>query len=251
MKKLFTFLALLVVVFAALNGVIAKNIISGKLLKANGKPLPYVEIELVPTNSEVIVINKNLFAVSGTNGIFSFNNVPNGSYNLSINFNENPTDLSPYETCFYPNTNFRLEAKMFEVDVNTRFTGLQFQLPPQTEKRKVTGKVLWDNKKPAADTYVFLRDVKLDSDFFVTFNNKTDANGIFTLSAFENRKYQIFAVFVEDGKKYETPKAIVKSEIFLLGKTTTPFDLILKEVNGSKKLLDNDVGMLSFESKLK
>jgi hypothetical protein len=248
MKKIFTFLGLIFVLFAISNDIFAKNIISGKLLKSNGKPLAYVEIELTPTNSETIIIDKNMFAVSGSNGAFIFNNVPKGNFALSINFNEHPTDLSPYETCFYPNTNFRAEAKVFETDINTRFTGLIFQLPPQAEKRKITGKVVWQDKKPAANSYVMLRDVKLDPDFFITFGNKADANGNFTLSAFENRKYQIIVVFMEGENKYGVPKAFVRSEIFMLDKTATPFDLTLKEINGSNKLLENDVGMILFHN---
>jgi hypothetical protein len=247
MKKFFIFLGLVFVLLTTSNDVFAKNVISGKLLKSNGKPLQYVEIELILTNSETIIIDKNLFAVSSSNGVFAFNNVPKGKFNLSINFNEHPTDLSPYETCFYPRTNFRAEAEIFETDVNTRFTGLLFQLPPQAEKRKITGKVVWKDKKPAADSFIMLRDVKLDPDFYVLFNNKADVNGNFTLSAFENRKYQIIAVFMEGEAKYGVPKAFVKSEIFLLDKAITPFDLTLKEINGSNKLLENDVGILSFD----
>jgi hypothetical protein len=246
MKGLLTNLIILFALATLSANIQAKNVISGKLLTSNGKPLPYIEIELVPIDAETIVINENLFTVSGPNGKFSFGNVPTGNFNLSINFNESPTKLSPFETCFYPKTIVRSEAKVFETDINTKVTGLVFQLPPQSEKRTITGKVFWSNKKPAANSFVLLRDAKTERDFSVISDYKTDTKGNFTLSGFDNRKYQIISFYTESQVIYEKPSALAKSEVFVLDKNTIPVELTLKNVNGSDNFLENDVGMLFF-----
>jgi hypothetical protein len=246
MKVLLTNLIILFALSTLSANIQAKNIISGKLLTSNGKPLPYIEIELVPIDAETIIINENLFAVSGPNGKFSFGNVPTGSFSLSINFDESPTKLSPYETCFYPKTIARSEAKVFETVVNTKFTGLIFQLLPQAEKRTITGKVFWNDKKPAANSFVLLRDAKTERDFSIISDYKTDVKGSFTLSGFENRKYQIISFYTESQVIYGKPSALAKSEIFILDKNTTPVELTLKNINGSDNFLEKDVGILHF-----
>jgi hypothetical protein len=101
-------------IFSAAN-ICAKTSLNGKLLQSNGKPLPYTEIELVLTDSEEIANDGRLLAISSTSGKFSFINIPEGKYTLSINFNEKPTEFSPYETFFYPNTKIRAEAEVFEI----------------------------------------------------------------------------------------------------------------------------------------
>jgi hypothetical protein len=76
--------------------------VSGKLLKANGKPLPHTEIELVPVSYDKQIDDTRFWATSNSLGDFIFSEVPDGKYTLSINFDEKPTDTSPYQTFFYP-----------------------------------------------------------------------------------------------------------------------------------------------------
>ena len=101
------FLIIFAVAFVSVNCIFAqvggKVTIAGQLLKSNGKSLAYTEIELVPVAAKKIVIDGRLLAASNTSGKFSFVNVPDGKYTLSINFDDKPTDLSPYPTFFYPN----------------------------------------------------------------------------------------------------------------------------------------------------
>src|SRR5688500_4979997 len=74
----------------------AGGFVSGKLLKSNGRPLPYTEIELVPVAYNKQIDDKRFWAMSNATGNFSFSDVPGGKYTLSINFDEKPTDTSPY-----------------------------------------------------------------------------------------------------------------------------------------------------------
>src|SRR5690349_6233664 len=89
--------------------------VRGTLLKSDGRPLAYTEIELVPVSSEHIVVDHGLNATSSVSGLFSFVDVPPGRYTLSINFDDKPTELSPYDTFFYPEARDRSAARIFEV----------------------------------------------------------------------------------------------------------------------------------------
>jgi hypothetical protein len=225
-----------VCLFCAAENAFADGALGGKLLKANGKPLAYTEIELVPVESAKQIANRQLWATTAANGNFIFDKIPPGEYTLSINFDEKPTELSPYQTYFYPKTANRALAKIFEIYADTRITNLVFQLSPPLIKRKIFGRVFDQNGKPAPHVYVALRDVEGDKeDFFMAFSPiKTDLQGNFSLMSFEARKYQVFAVLLEGSDKtpYFDPRARIvavgKSDVFLLDAKTASINLTLQ-----------------------
>jgi hypothetical protein len=230
MKTILTYIFVITCLLFVTESVNAKSVISGKLLKSTGKPLAYTEIELIPIDLDEIVVDPRLYAVSNPSGSFSFPNVPNGSYNLSINLEDQPSDLSPYSTTFFPNTAKREEARIFEIVENTRIMNLTFQLPAQLVKRKIAGKVSWKNGKPAIGAYILILDAKSESIAYSKEILRTDATGNFTASVFENRKYQILAVILDSPPPFGTALAKIKSEVFLLNQSTQPFNLTLNQI---------------------
>ena len=213
-------------------GASAQGSISGQLLKSNGKPLPYTEIELVPLGSKKLVNDSRLIGTSGTLGKFTFSDVPDGKYTLSINFDDKPTDLSPYETFFYPNTYKRTEAETFDIDGKVKIQKLIFKLPPALVKRKVTGKVVFSDGKPVDNAFLALRDLKFDrSVFFGQF--KSNKLGDFSFTAFGDRKYQVAAILFErfGGTVYDPYEILgaAESDVFMLGEVTINLKLVLKK----------------------
>ncbi len=226
----------------------ANNTIKGKLLQSNGQPLPHTEIELVPVNSAVQLNDSHLLAVSGAAGLFSFQNVPAGSYNLSINFDEKPSPLSPYATVFYPNAINRAEAEVFKIDSNSQLNGLIFRLPPKLNQRKITGKVLWSDGNPIPDAYIFLRDVEFDKSLIFG-AIKSDNKGNFSIVGFEGRKYQVGAVLFEmTGKTVAESNGTVigtaNSGAFILNAGTANVKLTVKLPKEIEKIRDKQIGAL-------
>ena len=206
--------------------------IKGKVLKFNGKPLAHTEIELVPVDSDKIVNSPNLIGISDGAGRFAFLKIPKGKYTLSINFDDKPTDLSPYITFFYPAAKKRADAQVFEIDEKTPLKTISFQLPPPLQQIKITGKVVNSDGQPMADVYVDLRDAMFDENYGFTFKTKTDKKGAFTLNGFENRLYQVGAILLAKPlSPLERPEtlAMTATEIFLLTQKTPSFTLRLKE----------------------
>lgn len=221
--------------------------VSGKLLQANGKPLAYTEIELVPIDSVKQINDRRLLATTSVSGLFLFAAVPAGKYTLSINFDEKPSQTSPYPTYFYPNSADRAAAEVFDVVAANRINGLIFQLPPKLTQRKIIGKVLGTNGNPVAGAFVNLKDIAYDDTSFAL-SNKTDKNGNFKLSGFENRNYYIAAMLFtptpSDNLSIAEPLAVAQTDRFVLNAENTNFTLRLINVGGKKGLLDNNVGML-------
>ena len=221
--------------------------VSGKLLQANGKPLGYTEIELVPIDSKKQINDRRMLATTSVSGLFLFAAVPVGKYTLSINFDEKPSETSPFQTYFYPNTADRAAAKVFEIDAASRISGLIFQLPPKLAQRKITGKVIGTDGKPVADAFVNLKDIEYDDASFALIN-KTDKNGNFKLNGFENRAYYLAAMLFTqsppDNLASGEPLAVARTDRFILNAENVEFTLRLRNINGKKGLLDNNVGKL-------
>lgn len=222
-------------------GVSAQGLISGQLLKSNGKPLLYTEIELVPLGSKRLINDSRLIGISGSAGKFTFANVPDGKYTLSINFDDKPTELSPYETFFYPDTYERKEAEIFDINGKIKIQKLIFKLPPALVRRKVTGKVVFPDGKPVENAYLALRDLKFDrSVFFGQF--KSNKLGDFSFNAFGDRKYQVAAILFErfGGTIYDPYEilGVAESDIFMLGAVTVNLKLVLKKSRDYDQIRD-------------
>lgn len=221
----------------------------GQLLNSNGKPLPYTEIELVPIEAKKIVVDSRLIAVSSESGKFTFFNVPSGKYTLSINFDDKPTDLSPYPTFFYPKTEKREEAQIFEVQDKKPLNPIIFQLPPALTKGKITGKVTLPNGDSVEGAFIFLRDVYFDTDFLIA-KVQSDRNGNFSIQPFAGRKYQIGAILYEKQPKsppFDFGKllAATETDIFELPSKTVNLTLVLgKEDKDFDRLQDKYIGQI-------
>lgn len=240
---------LILVIFLTLSAVeiSAQGLISGQLLKSNGKVLPYTEIELVPLGSKKLINDSRLIGISGASGKFSFSDVPNGKYTLSINFDEKPTELSPYETFFYPNSDKRPEAQIFDIDGKIKIQKLVFKLPAALTKRKVTGKVVFPDGRPVENAYLALRDLKIDRNvFFGQF--KSNKFGDFSITAFGGRKYQVAAILFErfGGTIYDPYEILgaAESDVFTLGAVTFNLTLVLKKRKDYDQIRDKYIGQL-------
>lgn len=221
--------------------------VSGKLLKSNGSPLPYTEVELVPVSYDKQIDDSRFWATSDSAGNFSFSDLPGGKYTLSINFDEKPTDTSPYQTFFYPGNINRTQAKTFEISANERITDINFRVPPPLSQRRVVGKVVGADGKPVSGAFVYMRDVEFDKSLVL--DVKTDRNGNFTLSGFETRQYQVGALLYEQSNPsvLDSPGKMIASAyspIFTLAATSPNFTLVLEESDEVKKLREKNVGRL-------
>lgn len=192
--------------------------ISGTLLKADGRPRKHMELQLVPPDSRVIVNDSRLIAVSDERGRFAFKDVPEGTYTLSIKFNDLPTALSPYSTFFYPATENRKHAEIFEIRAGTQREGMLFRLPPELVEATIKGRVVWaDTGEPVADAWIACGD--LDFGYLISFGRHfSRPDGTFAMPAYTGRRYRVAAIAL-DGKPEVF--SLMDREIKLLGVAET------------------------------
>jgi len=200
----------------------------GQLLRSDGKPLPFTEIELVPTSSSHIINDSGLTALTSLDGKFSFFDVPGGNYTLSVNFDKRPTNLSPYGTTFFPGKATRADAEVFDITNATRVRGLLFNLGPALAAKKITGTVNWNDGSPVKNARIGCGDIADDRAFTYTCG-WTDSNGRFSVEGFIGRRYQIGAI-VFDEPYTDQPKAasvigVGETGVFNLELSTTPINI--------------------------
>ena len=230
-------------------------VVQGQLLKSDGRPLAYTELELVPLSSQHIINDSHLIAASSLSGKFSFLGVPAGKYTLSINFDDKPTDLSPYETYFYPNVVEGSLAKIFEIETTTSVRGLVFRLPPALVEKRIMGRVLWEDGSPVVGAWIGFRDVKFDRS--VSFGKPlTDSNGRFSVIGFVGRQYQFGAVLFEHKPEFfesrpglppDPPSDLLgggESDVFKAEPAMGVVVFRIRKSNESRHLLDKYVAVL-------
>jgi hypothetical protein len=239
----------LFILLAGVSGSIAaQGLVAGQLLKSNGKPLGYTEIELVPLGAKRLVNDPRLIGISGADGRFAMTKVPRGKYTLSINFDDKPTALSPYDTFYYPNTYNRAEAELFDVSDGVRHQKLVFKLPPALAQKKITGKVVFADGRPVGGAFLALRDLKFDRGIFFG-QYKTDRLGNFSFNAFADRRYQVAAMLVERlGATAFDPyefRGAAESEVFLLETLPVNLRLTLREYQDYDQIREKYMGRLA------
>jgi hypothetical protein len=169
--------------------------VQGVLLKANGKPRVYTEIELVPLGAKKVINDPRLVSTSDSRGYFHFNDVPSGGYTLSINFDDKPSELSPYGTYFYPLSFAREDAEVLTIDKATRLRNIVFRLPPELTPSTIAGRVLWENGAPVKDAIIGFWDLRIQTSAAGADSAiRTDADGRFKVLGFVGRKYQLGAL---------------------------------------------------------
>lgn len=239
-----------VAAFPQVNAGRAVPTIRGTLLKSDGMPLAYTEIELVPISSEHIVVDHRLNATSSTGGKFSFIDVPVGRYTLSINFDDKPTELSPYDTFYYPVSSDRSAAQIFEVDDSTRINDIVFRLPPALQQKPISGQVLWEDGRPVEGAWIGFWDVKVDRSISLGMP-RTDKNGNFKVIGFAGRSYRVGAVVFdrEPRSPFDSPGNVIaagESNTFALAPETGIVRFKVVRSAESRRLLDKYIGQVIF-----
>ena len=175
--------------------------VTGKLLAADGNPLPQTKVQISstepPSSTKYGTEQK-----TDDQGQFTFA-VPPGNYVLAINLYTGPSDDLPYDTTYFPCTTNEASAKVIQLKAEQHVDNVTFRLAgvKRLGERKFSGKVEWADGRPASDAFVRLTDVELHNGLvFRGPSTRSDADGNFTVNGFVGKDYFVHAGAALDHK---------------------------------------------------
>lgn len=189
-----------------------------KVIDSQGNPVKNIWVEFVPVNVEakpVNIFDIREFSVTNPQGGLYLFNLPPGKYTVSVNYFHAPDREHPYPATFYPNINDRLKAQIIEIKRGSKIENLVIQLPPSLQQKQISGEVFWANNVSANNVSVYLEDVSNRNFCVDGCDNKTDAQGKFSLDGYQGQTYRA---------KAKTEK-VVNGETQIFEAESEPFKL--------------------------
>lgn len=160
--------------------------IAGRLLGADGRPLPNVCLCLMPPD-KVVASNWN-FDCTDEQGRYELKEIPPGQYVIVVNDANKPTSFAPFRRAFYPGVFERERAGVLTVIPGTNLKDLDIYIPAQEPTRVIKGVLLYSDGKPVAqESVTFIPDSPREG-YDDTSSTQTDAQGRFSMPVLQGLK---------------------------------------------------------------
>jgi hypothetical protein len=206
------------------------NRVSGKFFDTNGNPLKDVCLDLLPARGK-----KAQYFYQGDctddDGSFEFDQVPAGTYVIVINEENEITASAPFGTFYYPSALKREDAAEITIGAGDFRDDLIINAPETAETITVSGLLLFENGKPAADesvefyseeTILKQKDKEYKSE---DSRASTDKNGRFTIRILKGKKGKLLGSMITfEGEYQNCPKLdkLIRAKGISVGDIETP-----------------------------
>lgn len=180
--------------------------ISGRVADANGEPAARVAINLIHITVTGEMrggeneIDESMITRTDEAGNYHFRGLPPGRYLIGVRLDRNISGDRPeaaYPRTYYPGVPTRKQAVVVALDKGESVTGRNFQLPPRIARRRVGGRVLWRDGRPAAHVQVRYAARTPDRKHSGIIVLRTDADGKFSFDGYEGTAYLVGAFTYE------------------------------------------------------
>ncbi len=177
--------------------------VSGRVVDRRGAPVPGVEVELVPRNSDGAWMDSNsFFTRSNTEGYFKFEQVPATQYLLGHSIrHDRPSYYSPRSRVYFPGVSARAAAQPIQILPEQKLDGLLLTLPDPDQPRPITVRISWPDGTPPGP---HLLQVSASDG---TIHNGPGNAIVYIARGFANRSYKINARYWFDDLSNPEPAA--------------------------------------------
>lgn len=160
--------------------------ISGKLIGADGQPLPNVCLNLTPTDKPAA--SNWVFDCTDKQGRYKLHDFPPGDYIIVVNYHGKISSDEPFPTAYYPGVFEKEKATVLTITAGAHLADYDIHIPSQSATRVIQGVLLYSDGRPVADEFVeFMADtVKEGYDGEV--HTSTDAQGRYSLTVLQGLK---------------------------------------------------------------
>lgn len=217
------------------------NALRGKIVDAQGRPFTNVYVHAVVPGAPTT--DDDLVDWTRDDGTFSIERLPTGRYQLSISEGVAMDGRTPFEPFFYPKTNDRKRAEVFQLEPG-KIIDLTIRPREAVETIIITGRVIYADGAPAVRQYVGFDPAEPRFDVMQSGAPRSDAEGRFSLRVLKGAVGSLIGYFQPTAKELrqcpawvevvkgdfrfprvvETPKAQIKADRDLDGVTLSfPF----------------------------
>jgi hypothetical protein len=174
--------------------------VSGRVLDAEGNPVPNLPLNLRGAASDKRNINTFLYATTDAGGLFEFKIVPPGDYLLGFRLlNSSQADNTPFPRTFFPGVPSKGLATIVSVKEGESLPRLELRMPARLRPRTVEGIVVWPDDRPVTGATIFINLIE-EGEMTAFSTSPTNENGRFTLNLYEGLQYKVSA-FLRGGDK--------------------------------------------------
>lgn len=166
------------------------NVVSGSVVNAQGKPLPEVQVSLLPTDGKQSLN----FEYTDEEGRFAIESIEPGSYVLVVNEDGEKRIQEPLPALYYPDVAEKANARVFRIRAGDSIKGLKIVVPKVEEMVTVEGVVRFADGTPAPKVTARFNTRKVpgvDGDNI----GDTDAKGRFSFKIFKGLPGELHADF--------------------------------------------------------
>jgi len=204
--------------------------LTGKVVDAEGKPVPEVPINLAPVDATNKVISTEVEYQSFTakDGRYSFDTLSQGRYLLAVNPKGQPRIAeSPYRRTYYPGSPDSSQATVIALAEGQEIDLDDFLLPPRLVESKIEGIVLWPDGRPAREALVSLEFTEQQ---WTEQHKQVDEQGRFFMKGYEGFKYIVHAEVRERSSAMHAEPVEIT-----VGKENRPLTLIVNQQGFDRK----------------
>jgi hypothetical protein len=168
--------------------------IAGRLLNFKGDPPSGLNVEVVTAGN--IPVPRGLFPLTATvadDGSFEAGELPPGDYIVGVNLRDLPNPGVPYARVLYPRGTSP-GTGMVTVKAGERVDLGTWQLPGSAPAAVVSGVVVWEDERPAANIEIRALDVTGERESnYQAGRAITEADGAFAIGLWRGHRYRFVA----------------------------------------------------------
>jgi Carboxypeptidase regulatory-like domain len=205
--------------------------ISGRVLDADGQPVPKMMLNLIPASQADSTRPNSMIAEADVEGRYELKFVPPGNYLLGIRLNglNGPESVATaYPRSYYPSVLKATEAVVITIGEGTVLKDVNLRLPPRLVKRVISGKVIFPDGSPAVKASVAHAETTYAARG-VAYGVSADEQGNFSFDGYEGISYYVRAhVNDSNGKQRHAEPVAVPTR-----GADTNLVLVISEPNGT------------------
>src|SRR5262249_5163993 len=113
----------------------ANNNLRGKVLGADGQPIPHACLNLIPADISAAKVDSyfRIFGCTKKDGSYELKEMPPGKYLIVVNKDGKMSGTEPFPTTYYPGVFEKERAVAITIGQGESFDGLDIHIPSQVE----------------------------------------------------------------------------------------------------------------------